>query len=510
MPKTLKLSTILLSALLLVSGCGSVDRDLGQNSSISSGDDIDDSSGQGVGPSDPINDLLPPNDNSGATSDGNSTVGQIKIDAKNAYKVKLTFSDNYREKGYFSTGEVGKIHFDITNLYNGRVADTSVIESIKLISPENGKYFNFIEFSGKEGPVYTIAQNDIKASDDVALKINNLSGTTNLIFEATIKDMPKPYVISVPVVIEKNKSSSMAIVPYADSYDKGLFIKKFVIHIADSYGNKAKDDTAISTGVINNPKLFSYDKGTFDRNNATFAISSDSDVKRQFPYGVTQETFSLNDVTNLDTLIILANQSQYKPYNLGGWDIASVDRESNQLKLVSVDSGDKVDGVSYVVGDEYRYDYCNDTVMNGAASSFETTEVKDGIAYAELRYVPAMVGKTVYIYANAKVNGKHIGISRPVVLTGTGLKPVTVSCKNDKGESPTCSRVITMIENDSNEFARAAWIARPYNTGDAESADMNYSRVTDCNGNLHVIIKNIDENKTASYTFGVVTREPLK
>ncbi|RUM64391.1 MAG: hypothetical protein DSZ05_07535 [Sulfurospirillum sp.] len=68
-----------------------------------------------------------------------------------------------------------------------------------------------------------------------------------------------------------------------------------------------------------------------------------------------------------------------------------------------------------------------------------------------------------------------------------------------------------MVENDSNKFARAAWIGTPINSGDAESAQIHLiSNQTDCNGNLDVTISNIDENKTATYVFGIVTQEPTK
>jgi hypothetical protein len=149
--------------------------------------------------------------------------------------------------------------------------------------------------------------------------------------------------------------------------------------------------------------------------------------------------------------------------------------------------------------------------MNAASSTFESTEVKDGIAYAELRYVPAMVGKTIFIYANTRLEDKHIGISRRVSLTGTGLKPVTVSCTNNEGKNPTCEKVITLIQNDSEKFARMASIAYPVNSGDAEHANIqinngsNYQ--TSCNGNIHIRIDNIDENKTATYTLGTIASE---
>jgi hypothetical protein len=203
-----------------------------------------------------------PNSGGSTNNDENVTEGTFKIDAKNAYKVSVTFSDEYNQKGYYSKGEIGQLKFNITNIYNKEAADVSIIDSITLeaeekISITQGKYLNFITYEGEEKPIFPISKKSIKAIDDVALKINDLSGTTNIILSVNIQGFDEPYKLKIPIVIEKNRSSSMAIVPIETRYENGLFIDKFVIHVVDSYGNKAQDGTRISTGVINNPKLYS-------------------------------------------------------------------------------------------------------------------------------------------------------------------------------------------------------------------------------------------------------------
>ena len=491
--KTKLFHSAILLGLLIITGCNSATRDI--ESEIKRGIEIP-VNNPGEDPT--TQPMLPPN-NGGTIGDENATVGEIKIDAKNAYRVSVRFSDNYNEKGYFSRGEIGQIHFEITNLYSGAPANTDFIEEIILEAEErnetDGKYFQFITFDGAEGPYYSIKKEKIKATDNVALKIKDFSGTTNIIFQATIKNMPTPYELKIPLVIEKNKSSSMAIVPYEDRYENGLFIKKFVIHVVDSYGNKAKDGTNVYTGVINNPKLINQN-GILDKSNSEFTLSPTDSIEA-------------NNVQISDTLITLASPQEYKPKNLGGWDIIDLMPQESKLKINTFDKDPAVEHISYIVGNEYRYDQCNDSIMNAAASSFESTEVKDGIAYAELRYVPAMVGKTVTIYANTRLNDQHIGISRVVALTGTGLQPITVSCTNDEGKNDSCTKTITFIQNDSEKFAREALIAIPVNAGDAESAEIHFPQgmKTSCNGNLNIIIDNIDENKTASYTLGVIARE---
>jgi hypothetical protein len=460
----------------------------------------------------------------GTISDENTTAGEIKIDAKNAYRVTVSFSDNYKQNGYFSKGEIGQVSFNITNLYTGAPAaveniDEIVLEAEEKNSDADGKYFNFITYSGEEGPRYVIPKNAIKASDNVALKVKDLSGTTSLIFKATIRlkdDKSSTYSLKVPMVIEKNKSSSMAIVPIETRYENGLFIDKFVIHVVDSYGNKAKDGTEIYTGVINNPKLYSNaleesvdvndanilynimdkndnlyfrdDRGELDRDNALFTLPLNS-------IDTTKET-----VTNLDTLILLANKDQHKPENLGGWDIKSID-DDHTLSLLSVTPGNSVSNVSYVIGDEYRYNACAKTIMNAAASSFESTEVKDGIAYAELRYVPAMVGKTIFIYANSKLDDKRIGISRKVTLKGLGVTEGTLTC-DYKITGPNCGIRYKMLLNGPNNLpAQNLYLEQP-KLGGSPVYDHATASKTDCDGWTTVRIYGIEENQTATVTFG--------
>ena len=483
MYKFLHLAAPALAILLLLSGCETAERDLDPQIERSTEQDTN------------IN--TPAQEDINA-SDDNTTEGEQQ-ESKIAYDINVSFSDNYTQKGYFTRGEVGKIAYTIFNQYNNEPVNTTDIASITLRAEkgEEGKYFNFIRFDGSKDTNIVIDRN-IKASDYVIVQANSLSGTTNLVIDVAFTDSGKPDIIrKIPIVIEKNKSASMAIVPFEDRYESGLFIKKFVIHVVDSYGNKAKDGTRISTGVINNPKLINKNgEGTLDKSNSEFTLIKPADPTITDNLQVT------------DTLITLANQQEYRPENLGGWDITDIMPQDSKLQIITLDKDPAVNHLSYIVGNEYRYDRCNDTIMNAAASTFESTEVKDGIAFAELRYVPAMVGKTVTIYANTRLNDKRIGISRVVALTGTGLQPVTITCSNEEGKNPTCSKTVTFIQNDSEKFAREALIGSPINTGDAEYAQISFPNGlrTDCNGNLKVFIANIDENKTASYTMGVVAK----
>lgn len=515
MHKRVFLASASIVAALLIGGCENAQRDVEsmvkRDAGIGGGD---------IGTPADNNGTVAMQPPVGGVTDENSTIGEIKVDAKNAYRVAVTFSENYTQRGYFSRDEVSTLHFDITNLYTGAAADTTKIEEIRLEAEEtnsatDGKYLNFITFDGEEGPTYTIPGDSVKASDDVAFKVKELSGTTNIVLKVTIAGMPTPYTLKVPIVIEKNRSSSMAIVPIDTRYENGLFIDKFVIHVADSYGNRAKDGTAIYTGVINNPKLYSNalkadtvldetelysiiahdNKSDFNDNRGIIDRTGGSYLLPPNSIDTTKDTIS-----SLDTLVVLANRERHKPENLGGWDIKSIDSD-RKVSLVSLDGNGEVDNTSYVIGDEYRYDECSKTLMNAAASSLETTDVKDGIAYAELRYVPAMVGKTVFIYANSVIDGKRIGISRKVTLKGLGVTQQTMSC-DSKITGPDCSmRYKIMLNGPKDTPAQNLYLEQPTLAGDPVY-DYATASKTDCAGWSTVIIHGIDENQTATVTFG--------
>ncbi len=504
----MKKNYLLLTLLLfLFLGCSEVERVDDEVSGISKFKD--DNQTSFILPSDNIGGDI--NDtSSGVTivdsnnSDTNSTSGVITIDAKNAYKISIKFSDAYNEKGYYSRGEIGELFFDIINIYTNEPVNTDIIENIILEMEEknsdvNGTYLEFITYTGEQGPIYSIPQKDVKSSDSVALKVKNISGTTNIILSVKIKDFNDRFILKVPIVIEKNRSSSMAIVPIGSRYEDGLFIDKFVIHVVDSYGNRAIDGTSISTGVINNPKLYSNaynsalnsfydDRATFDKDNSILSLPANSiDTNK-------------DTITSLDTLIILANKDQYKPENLGGWDLKSINSDK-EISLISLDKGAKVENVSYAIGNEYRYDECSQTIMNAAASTFESTDVKDGIAYAELRYVPAMVGKSIFIYANSRLGDKHLGVSRRVTLNGLGIVPQTMSCTNENGLRSTCAMGYKMILNSANSVAQNVYIEQPKMAGEPVYINATASKI-DCNGWTTITIYGIDINKTATVSFG--------
>ncbi len=499
----LVLSSIAIFALLSLSGCNSVARDSADNSSgIKDGAKSRDAN-QPIISDDPkpfepvepnLGSITAPS-NGGASENNSSDSTTIKT-------INGTYSINIKpELDSMTAGQTQNIHYEIINFFTKKPADKSVIKNLKFKIDQ--KYAEFFDPKGRHGDTIEFV-NGADSTGDIAIKSTSLSGQVRMNFNAVIDNTDINLTKSFPITIEKNKSSSIAIVPYATVYDKGLFIQKYVIHVVDSYGNKAKDGTAIQTGVINNPKLYT---GAFNPK-----VYGALDMKKRV-FNFEDNTTTLpNSVTSQDTLIILANEKEHRPINLGGWDVQNI--SNGKLYLYDLETSAK--NLSFAIGDEYRYDACSETIMNAAASSFEVTQVKDGLAYAELRYTPAMVGKDIFIYANSKLDDKRIGISRRVNLSGTGLNEYTFTCKGPEKKSDdtnssippatsSCTMNYRMIENDSLKPAQFVQLKDPVLAGDPiPGVWATIDSLTNCDGWVTVTIHNVPEGKSASWKIGGV------
>ncbi len=462
------------------------------------------------------------------SSDSNTTseAGDVYKTINGTYSITIT-----PQIDTITSGATENIHYEIKNFFTQKAADDRAITYLKF--EIDSRYAEFFDPQGHHGNVIEFGKGNTgaKSVGDIAIKTNSKSGQVRINVTAVVDGSEIKLTKTLPITIEKNKSSSMAIVPYATSYSKGLFTQKYAIHVVDGYGNRAKDGTKVQTGVISNPKVYSHavdlnrstvpldaygkplynfgltyynnHKGTLDRANGRLILNSDDKIPDDTKDNPKSEI--------LDTLIILPNKNQYKPYNIGGWEISSIDRSTNSVKLYDLEGNNgNVNNVSYVIGNEYRYDQCNRTIMNAAASTFESSDVEDGVAYAELRYTPAMVGKDIFIYANSKIDGKRIGVSRRVTLGGTGLEEGSFSCKNEGNTTlPVCSEQVRLIQKDSKALARDLYPAQPVNT--TKIYDHATITKTDCSGWATITIYGIPAGKTATVTYGgdIIGSEPV-
>ncbi len=544
MKKSVFLLSFVAVSALWMSGCGdNVARDSGDAGVIKNkkSDITNDQPGQvsnNPQPFQPIDNPTPVYDgavSSGAdqnSSDSNATVetGDVYKTINGTYSIKIT-----PEIDTITSGATENIHYEINNFFTKKAADDRAITYLKF--EIDNRYAEFFDPQGHHGNVIEFGKGNTatKSVGDVAIKTNSKSGQVRINVTAVVDGSEIKLTKTLPITIEKNRSSSMAIVPYATSYNKGLFTQKYVIHVVDGYGNRAKDGTKVQTGVISNPKVYSHavdinkstvpldaygkplynffglsyysHKGTLDRDNKQLILNSSD----KLPSDVKDNSKNNSKDNVMDTLIILPNKTQYKPYNIGGWEISAIDRANNSVKLYDLEGDNgNVNNVSYVIGNEYRYDQCNRTIMNAATSTFESSDVKDGVAYAELRYTPAMVGKDIFIYANSKIDGKRIGVSRRVTLTGTGLEEGSFSCKNEGNTTlPVCSEQVLLIQKDSKALARDLYPAQPINT--TKIYDHATITKTDCSGRATITIYGIPAGKTATVTYGgdIMGSEPI-
>jgi hypothetical protein len=492
---------VTLSTLLLILGCSTSDR-IDEKSGEGSGLEIDEPS---IPDSNKTNQDIVPITPSPA-EDNNDSSSQVTVNATNAYKLSMTLSQSK-----FQQFESGILTYKIKELYSDTLVDSAIIKKITF-SVDDTRYFKFVDFNGRETNTFSIdsTEKEIKPENIIRVKMNDNSGTTQITVSTNI-ELPDGSVRelsnTIPVVVIKNKTASITVNPYGtkwikDGENAGLFVEKYVFHVVDKYGNKAKDGTSVKIGVVNEPKLYTlghkdYYSNTINKTGTihtdkTFTINSDENA-----------SFMTHTIDNEDNLVILPNQIKNDPTYLGAWSINHV-TDANTITLMDDYTGNidpkipvgDTSGLTFVVGDEDRYNPCSKTLANAAFYFPEGAEVKDGTVYAELRYQPYMFGKTVFVYANAVIDGERIGIAREMHLLGEGLNEITASCKNETNIISNCSVFVPMAMNN------AGFLARWTQPGYADNTHPVTVSNTECSGGSLVTFYNIAPGKEASAKIG--------
>jgi hypothetical protein len=508
--RTKLLFSTTLAVLLLASGCNTADR-VDENADAGGPTIKEPSKVPGGNDGNTTDPSLTPITQTPIT-DNNDTTSEIKVDATNAYKLSMTLSSNK-----FQQFERGILTYELKELYSNELVNSSIINKITF-SVSDTRYFKFVDFKGQESNTLTIDSENgvVNAENAIRVKMNDHSGTTEIKVTATIK-LPDGEMYdlknTIPVVVIKNKTASIAVNPYDTKWiqsgeNEGLYVEKYIFHVVDKYGNKAKDGTSVKIGVVNEPKLYTlgYTNGTqLNRTgelkrDKTFTIVSDADT-----------SFTKATIDNEDNLVILPNETKNDPTYLGAWSIDYVN-DANTMTLVDDYTGNvdpkipvgDVNGLTFVVGDEDRYNPCSKTLANAAFYFPDGAEVKDGIVYAELRYQPFMVGKTVFVSANAVIDGERIGISREMHLVGEGLDAQSVSCKNENEEDSgiliDCRVVVPMALTGYGNLAR--WVQPSFSSKDHSTFSGYTITNTECGGSSLVTFFNVLPSKSATAQIG--------
>ena len=500
------LSSITVAALLTFNACGSsVTRD---DQSFTSGDK--DGHARAIeNPTEPkiatpkIDSPLAPVVDT-PTVDNNDSESMVKVDAKNAYKLSMTLS-----KDKFQQFEDGVLEYDIKEIYSDEIISNGILEKVTLSVPDK-RYMKFVDFQGTETNSFEITKN-VKSKDKIRVKMDKNSGTTEIEVVASVRlSDGKTYKLknTIPIVVMKNVPSSITVNPYGTKFIKdgenaGLFVEKYVFHVVDNHGDKAKDGTYLQAGVVNNPKVY-----TLGYNSVNDNLPTPAKISRDKSFVIdSNDTTLLNRVDVEDKVVILPNRDKKDPTYLGSWSIDSIDKSANKIVLKDDYTGNDrmsigdTDGLTFVIGDEDRYNPCGHTLANAAFYFPEGAKVKDGVVHAELRYQPYMVGKTAFVYANAIVNGERIGISREVHLTGVGLETGSASCKNESNVTlSACSVDLPMTLTGYNNLARwvqPGWVLK----ATSAFSDARVSN-TECGGFTKVTFYDIQPDKTATISVG--------
>jgi hypothetical protein len=510
--KLVLLSSITVMTLLTFNACGSsVTRD---DQSFTSGDK--DGSGRTIElptkdgqPKQPvIESPLAPVVETPAV-DNNDSTSMVKVDAKNAYKLSITLS-----KDKFQQGESGVLEYNIKEIYSDKLVENAALENITL-SLSDKRYAKFVDFQGTETNIFPITSN-VKANDTIRIKMDKNSGTTEITVSAKIRlSDGKTYELknTIPVVVMKNVAASIAVNPFGTKFIKdpksingGMFVEDYVFHVVDTHGDKAKDGTYLQIGVVNDPKVYTlgYNAVTdIDPIKVTAKISRDNSFDIN-----SSDSKLLNKIDIEDKVVVLPNQNRNDPTYLGAWSINSIDMANNKIVLKddytgnsSMDIND-TNGLTFVIGDEDRLNPCAKTLANAAFyfPEGEDAKVKDGVVHAKLRYQPYMVGKTVFVYANAVINGERIGIAREIHLLGEGLESKTVSCAGEEEIGKTCYFKVPMTLTGYSNYGRYVTPGISY-TGDPFSWSEPTRLNTECYGSS-VLAVTVGAKKSTSITIG--------
>jgi hypothetical protein len=239
-------------------------------------------------------------------------------------------------------------------------------------------------------------------------------------------------------VVQSGPVSAISIVydTNGTAYENGLYSNNYTIHAVDKYGNPANDGEHVYVSVINGLELqngtvsgdifdiakvtkkhFYPSNGTINSSTNGGSILSVSDVP----------TSNIDFTT--DRLIILSNRFRNDQDYTGFWTLDSTDGNSTQstINLVEKYSGTQTNNLTFVIGDETRYNPCN--LTNNVAdldSRDGTYQVKDGVAKFKLRYDPFLVGKDVYIAANSFNGTKRVGNAIREKLLGYGIESTEI------------------------------------------------------------------------------------
>ena len=377
------------------------------------------------------------------------TANLLLVKAPAASKETISYDIKYNAPSSIQIEKDFSINIQVINNNTQQLVDNNNISEINLTSENHLIYFD----NNKTKFQTTIKNNNL----NVPATALTTSGIDIIDVNATIDTNGSKQNISkqIPIVIISGPVSAISINPVSSTYnsDTGLFEHIYSIHAVDKYSNPVHAGTKITVGAVVNNKITG--------NNGELKPIQGSDTSKFYD---SSKNFT-NDLIN-NTLIIIANQNHTSPSYLGGWIIQNIE-DSTHLILASAFSGSDTTGLSYVIGDEKRFNSCDSTLavadFDSSDKTYETNS--NGIAMVKLRFDPYLIGKTITLYANS-YQDKRVGISIKKILFNNNL--LTLESNEDNNATTDHSNGIwEKTGNKNDKISGIIYIGTnggPYNT----------------------------------------------
>ena len=371
-------------------------------------------------------------------------------------------------------------------------ADNEVYIDSKDVHDVNLSFINNMVAFNADRDKYTYEYNQ-SASKSIDIYSKKYSGIDFVDINASIFDGEKNVTLSqrFNVVLISGPISAISI-NYLDTIydaDTGLFIEKYAVHAVDRYSNPANAGSKIYVGAINGMKI-KKDK------NGTIGYNSSDEVTE---FNVTDVNLTASDIKEDDILAILASSDRLDSVYLGGWSIKEVVAD-DKLKFNEKYSGEVTDLLTYVIGNEKRYDGCSESIrlidFNSTDGTYEIGS--NGIAYISAKYDPFLVGKTVTFYANSN-SDKRVGVAIKKILFGTGINnPGSLACEAGD-ENEICDLIFGIDLKDSSEQLENTLLKGTFIRTDKNGeCNITYeSDYTNCSG-AYTVRVSVEKNSTCN------------
>ncbi len=373
-----------------------------------------------------------------------SISADLTLDFSNTQAVEKVYKINLTAPDYVEITGKANIVIDIVERDNeDKYIDSNNIHKV-TVETQNGLLYFDESFSNTSYEYNTSSRKSIYLYSKYNTGIEIIKVTADIFNgenNVTISDTFALTVSSGPV-------SAISLVYKNTEYNAPFFEDVFTLHAVDKYGNPAKKGTKIEVGVVSgvrvggNGNYLKVDKnGSLGKNNVNeieFNLTNSD-------YNLTTVHDKYNNDEGSDSLIILANEDRFSPLYLGGWIVEEV--IDNDTLILNGDfnlTNTKMDLLSFVIGNEKRYNECESTynVIDFDQESKTYLLDENGNAKLILRYDPFFIGHDVFIYANSVSENKRVGVSLRKKLWGSGLDTTTFECDGTSADA-NCTKYIT-------------------------------------------------------------------